>query len=521
MFTASALGFLLCLVLIFPARALARRIGLVDRPDGRRKLHARVIPVAGGPVIFVSVCVALLVAWYPPGRLHEAAGANASLLIGLLAAGVLVCALGVADDFGRLRGRHKLLGQIVAVAVVIASGVEVRTVHLLGADFELGVLAIPFTAFILLGAINSLNLIDGMDGLLGTVGFILCLALGMMAWAAGRDVTACVAFALAGSVLAFLCFNFPPATIFMGDSGSMLIGLTVGVLAIHGSLKTPTTVALATPAALLAIPLFDTIAAIVRRKLTGRSIYCTDRGHLHHCLLHRLEHPYWVLLVIACCCLFTAAGAFAGVVLQNELIGLCIALAVVVLLTATRLFGHAEFVLVKTRLTRLVASFFPNRGEGRFRRMDVHLQGTHNWKALLDAVAARAFDLNLHTVRLDVSAPALHEEYHAHWDRFAEEEEGVQLWRAEIPLVVGKWTVGSLFVSGYPDPEPLWSKVAALTEMIEAFGKADGICAVPGDVETVADKEPAERPKLPVIVCPVNGKESHTISIPLPSAESL
>jgi UDP-GlcNAc:undecaprenyl-phosphate GlcNAc-1-phosphate transferase len=476
----------------------------VDRPDGRRKLHPDVIPVVGGPAILVSVGLALLVALQVPGPLREGAGDHADLLVGLLVAGVFLCALGVADDFGRLRGRHKLLGQVVAVAVVIAAGVQVRAVHLLGADFDLGVMAIPFTAFLLLGAINSLNLIDGMDGLLGSVAFILCLALGAMAWFGGRDVTACVAFALAGSLLAFLCFNFPPATLFMGDSGSMVIGLTVGVLAIHGSLKTPTTVALATPAALLAIPLFDTLAAVVRRKLTGRSIYCTDRAHLHHLLLRRLEHPRRVLLVVSCCCLVTAAGAFAGVLLRNELIGLGTAVAVVALLTGTRLFGHAELLLVKTRLARLVVSFFPARGAGQFRRMDVHLQGTHNWKALLDEVAARAFGLNLQTVRLDISAPALHEEYHARWDRF--EESDALLWRAEIPLVVGERTVGSLFVSGHPGPEPLWAKVAALTEMIEAFGKADGAGAVPAGVQAIHGKKPADRPALTAVVCPVDGK---------------
>jgi UDP-GlcNAc:undecaprenyl-phosphate GlcNAc-1-phosphate transferase len=156
-----------------------------------------------------------------------------------------------------------------------------------------------------------------MDGLLSSIGLIICAALGRVAFVSGKDVTACVAFATVGALVAFLCFNFPPASIFLGDSGSMVIGLVVGVLSIHCYLKGPAAVALASPMVLLTIPIFDTTAAILRRKLTGRSIYCTDRSHLHHCLLRRLVNPRYVLLTVSACCLVTAAGAFAGRVLKN------------------------------------------------------------------------------------------------------------------------------------------------------------------------------------------------------------
>jgi UDP-GlcNAc:undecaprenyl-phosphate GlcNAc-1-phosphate transferase len=467
---AFSLSFFLCLVLTPAVRTLANRVQLVDRPDGRRKLHTRDIPVAGGLAILVASGIALWVALCQAGPWQEQVRAEWPRLAGLLAACLVICAVGVADDFGRLRGRHKLLGQIAAVAVVIFSGVQVRTVHLLGGEFELGPTSVPFTAFLLLGAINSLNLLDGMDGLLSSIAFIICLALGGMAWIAGQHITACVALALAGAVLAFLCFNFPPASIFLGDSGSMLIGLTVGVLAIHSSLKAPTAIALATPVALLALPIFDTTAAIVRRTLTGRSIYTTDWGHLHHCLLRRLSHPRHVLVVTSACCLVLVASVFASLLVQNEFIALSTALMVVVLLVATRLFGYPEFLLVKMRLSRLALSFFRRRDEGCFHRMDLHLHGTRNWKILLDAVAARAFDLNLQTICLKVSAPALHEEYHASWDRFEEALEDV-LWRAEIPLVTAGRIIGRLLVSGYLDPVPLEAKMAVLTEILDDFAR--------------------------------------------------
>src|SRR5262245_26371483 len=128
-------------------------------------------------------------------------------------------------------------------------------------------------------------MLDGMDGLLGVISLILSLPMAAMVVLAHRWPAAPVAHALAGALLGFLFYTFPPASIFLGDTGSMLVGLVIGVLAIQTSLKSPATLVLATPVALLAIPILDTTAAIVRRKLTGRSVYTTDRCHLHHCLL--------------------------------------------------------------------------------------------------------------------------------------------------------------------------------------------------------------------------------------------
>jgi UDP-GlcNAc:undecaprenyl-phosphate GlcNAc-1-phosphate transferase len=482
---------------------------LVDQPDGRRKLHARPIPMAGGPVLFVAVGVALAVVLCLPGPLHEQALSEAVHIAGLAGACLVICAVGVADDFGRLRGRHKLIGQLAAVGIVVTTGVEVHQVQLLGWKFDLGVNAVPFTCFFLLGAINSLNLIDGMDGLLSSIALIVCASLGVMAWLVGNAVVACAALAMAGSLLGFLRFNFPPASIFLGDSGSMLIGLVVGVLSIRSSLKGPAAVALATPLALLVIPIIDTTAAILRRKLTGRSIYCTDRGHLHHCLLRRLPSPRYVLLAVSACCLLTAAGAFVGLVFKNELFAVGTALAVTTVLVMTRMFGYAEFLLVKKRLLHLALSLMQGRGEGRFQRIDVHLHGTTNWKSLLDCIAVRAFDLNLQSVRLDVSAPALHEEYHAQWDRFEEEVED-QLWHTELPLLVGGRPVGSVRVSGYMGPEPLWVKVAAMTHLIEEFSNKSVSL-----VQEECAGESDQRTEARLAVCPPAAWEGSKQSVPV------
>src|SRR5437763_6405155 len=133
------------LILTPLARSLAARIGLVDRPDGRRKVHARVTPLAGGPALLAASALAVGAAFALPGPVREHLQSAGSRLVGLALAGGLICALGVADGYGWLRGRHKLLGQVVAVSVAIYFGGEAQAVRLLGWHVELGLLALPFT----------------------------------------------------------------------------------------------------------------------------------------------------------------------------------------------------------------------------------------------------------------------------------------------------------------------------------------------------------------------------------------
>jgi UDP-GlcNAc:undecaprenyl-phosphate GlcNAc-1-phosphate transferase len=470
----AAVSFVLAFLMTPGIRDLALRLRLVDNPDGRRKLHRRSTPVAGGPILLLSVVVALLLTWLRLGLPQTTNEVTGHHLVGLLLAGLVICCVGMLDDLGRLRGRHKLAGQVLAAAVLIAFGVRINWMHLFGTDFDLGMMAVPFTAFFLLGAINSLNLLDGMDGLLTSVSLIACISFGSIAFLGGKDATAGVAFALAGALLAFLWFNFPPATIFLGDSGSMLIGLTIGVLAIDSSLKRPATIALATPLALLTIPILDTLAAILRRKLTGRSIYSTDRGHLHHCLLRRFDNPRRVLLIVSICCLATGVGAIAGQMLGSEAPVLLSSFVVVVTLIATRLFGHAEMLLVSQRLGGMLKSLLRLRPPGEARQSEVRLQGTADWRELWLRITASAAFLNLCHVRLDVNAPGLGEGYHARWDRGHEsaEVEGA-LWRALIPLAVKGCTIGELDITGRHDEERIENKIAGLARILREFELAD------------------------------------------------
>lgn len=421
-------------------------------------------------MLLFSVATALPAVFLCRGEVHTQASADAARLVGLLLAAGTICAVGLLDDLGRLRGRHKLLGQVAAIAAVMATGVRIDSVHLLNVDFDLGTLALPFTVFFLLGAINSLNLLDGMDGLLSSIAFILCVVLGCRALLAGKEVTAYTAFATAAALLAFLRYNFPPATIFLGDSGSMLIGLVVGVLAIDTSLERPGRLELAAPIALLSLPILDTFAAIVRRRLTGRSIYNTDRSHLHHCLLRRFGGPRPVLIVTTFCCLAIGAGVLAGQMLDSEWVIVLTSLAVVAALIATRLFGYAEFQMLTQGSRRLLVSMLRLPPADQPRQLEIRLHGKVDWRELWLRILAWDTLLHLSSVRLDVNAPALGEGYHARWDRGhgAAEDEDI-LWHTQLPLTVKGRTIGKLEISGRRDGQSIGDKIALVAQMLQDF----------------------------------------------------
>jgi UDP-GlcNAc:undecaprenyl-phosphate GlcNAc-1-phosphate transferase len=429
-------------------------------------MHAEATPVAGGIALFASAALVLAALLSVPG-VAALFLPCATAMRGLLLGALLICAVGVADDFRGLRGRHKLLGQVLAAGVVIGHGVSIEAVRLFTWRLELGWLAVPFTLFWLLGAINSLNLLDGMDGLLGSIGTIVSLAIAALAAWHGHWAAACVAATLAGGLLGFLRYNFPPASIFLGDAGSMLIGLVLGTLAIQSSLKGPATVALAAPTALLILPIFDTTAAILRRRLTGRSIYSTDRGHLHHCLLRSgLSRPR-ALAIVAALCLLTVLGVLGSIASQNEALALLSAAAVVAILVLTRLFGHAEMMLVLKSAGALARSLSGTSGE-KGHQVEVRLQGSANWCVLWRRLLTCADRLNLRSLVLDVNAPAVQEGYHARWFRGPGPEPGeAEVWLVDIPLSAAGQAVGRVTITGPHDGEAVWRKVAAVAEVAE------------------------------------------------------
>lgn len=451
-------------------RSLAPSWGLVDRPDAQRKLHSRIIPLGGGLAVLLATIIATVLGLWVSDHFAGLSRADISGLSGLLAAAVGICAVGLIDDAHGLRGRQKLLGQLVAVGIVIYSGLSIRQISLFEWHMDLGLLALPFTVFWLLGAINALNLIDGADGLATTVGIIASSSLSVMAFACGHPVEGIIAAALACGLSGFLVFNFPPASIFLGDTGSMLIGLVLGVLAIRSALKGPATVALAAPVAIMVIPIFDSAAAIIRRSLTGRSIYHTDRGHLHHMMLRRGLTVRGMLLGVAVLCGVTAVGALISVYLNNEMFALISAIGVVGMLIAGRVFGFAEFMLLSNRILRLGRSLLASAGDrpGLIRQEKVHLQGSRNWDELWSALTDFAERHQLSSVRLELNVAWLHESYHASWERPIELE-ARDIWVTKLPVAAHGKTIGRLDIAGPLTKASVYDLLSLLAELLESL----------------------------------------------------
>lgn len=448
-------------------RWLSLRIGLVDAPDNIRRMQRQAIPLGGGMVVWLAALIAVVAATIWGGGQSEA---PRELITLALACG-LILALGMVDDWIVLRGRQKMLGQFLVIGTLVATGLVIERIQLFGMRIELGLLAIPFTAFWLLGAINSLNLLDGADGFAATIGAILSAAIGVIAILGQHPAEATIAFALSGALLGFLRYNFPPATIYLGDGGSMLIGLCLGVLAIRGSIKAPATVALMAPMALMAIPILDSSAAFVRRALTGRSVYLGDRGHLHHMLLQKMG-PRALLLFISLMCGLTAAGALVSAAMHNELYAFASGLAVVGILCATRLFGFNELVLVASRTLSFGNSFVlsAGRAKGAVHQHKVHLQGAGDWDEVWNTLTDFADNHGLTRVKLDIDLPWMHQAYHADWKRKADLDESLH-WTARVPLMNEGRACGRLELGGQLADIPPHEMFALLSELLESIAE--------------------------------------------------
>lgn len=271
--------FFISLILAYaltPAvKKLAIKVGAVDRPNAR-KVHTRIIPRLGGLAIFAGFIVSVLFCM-----------PLTSELFGLLAGCTAIVALGIWDDICNIPAKVKLAGQIIAAAIPVAFGIRIEWLtNPFGTLIVLpDWIAVPVTIFWIIGFTNTVNLIDGLDGLAAGVSVIASIAMFFIAVTMNQYLPAMIIVAMAGASLGFLQYNFNPAKIFMGDTGSMLLGYTMAVVAVLGLVKTAATVALVVPVIALGLPILDTLFAIVRRKMSGVPVFQPDKGHLHHRLL--------------------------------------------------------------------------------------------------------------------------------------------------------------------------------------------------------------------------------------------
>lgn len=262
---------------------VAREKKLFDEPD-ERKVHKMVIPTLGGLGIFAGFILALLLG--APVGIAE--------LQYFIAAAIVIFFLGIKDDILILSAAKKFIGQLVAAGIIIKfGGVQITNMHGFLGIYEIPQIAsIIFTLFTVIVIVNSFNLIDGVDGLAGSLGLLTAVVFGTYFTYTGHTLYAVMAFSLAGSLVGFLIYNFSPAKIFMGDTGSLLIGLVNSIMVVkfiniagNTSLPFSLDAAPAIGIAILIIPLFDTLRVFGLRILDRRSPFSPDRTHIHHFLL--------------------------------------------------------------------------------------------------------------------------------------------------------------------------------------------------------------------------------------------
>jgi UDP-GlcNAc:undecaprenyl-phosphate GlcNAc-1-phosphate transferase len=297
---------LLALVLTPLVRRVAIRLDNIDRPDHRRVNDAP-IPRGGGVAVAVAFLLVAVVGIAMNGQTREVPvplALQPSHLVALLAGGAIATLLGVLDDTFQLRARWQLLGQLALAALAVGAGILVTDLNNpFGAEnIELSLpFAIGFSMLWIVGMINSINFIDGLDGLSSGIALIAAATLGLISLTTavgpvGQPFIGILCFALAGSLLGFLRWNFHPASIFIGTSGVMFVGYTLAVLSILGTAK------VAVALLVLGVPILDTFWIIVRRLSSGHSPFTPDRGHIHHRLLDLgLSHSQTVLVIYAIC----------------------------------------------------------------------------------------------------------------------------------------------------------------------------------------------------------------------------
>jgi UDP-GlcNAc:undecaprenyl-phosphate GlcNAc-1-phosphate transferase len=335
-FTMLLLAMVVSFVMTPLAGRLAFLIGAVDRPN-QRKLHDAPMARLGGLAVLAGFCAPWVALYFLDNRVADIFHENEGLIFTLLLCGLLMFCVGAADDVAGLQPRWKLIAQGAIASGMFAGGFRISELsNPFGGSWELGWLALPVTVLWIVGLTNATNLLDGMDGLVAGVAAVLALSLAMINIIGGNTVVALLTFCLAGAALGFLPYNFSPARIFLGDSGSLFVGLTIAGISTLSFFKAATATLVLVPLLLFALPLFDTLQVMIGRVRHGRHPFTADNTHVHHRLLklglNQKEAVFFLYLIslflgVAAIVLSwrLTRGAFVSVVGGGALMGVALA----------------------------------------------------------------------------------------------------------------------------------------------------------------------------------------------------
>lgn len=430
-------------------RTIAKKNGFVDRPDLIRKLHASAKPLGGGIAIYIAVLLAVAFSCLCYGGQLDITTDDAQFLLGLLLASSIILLTGVADDIIGLGGFQKLAGQTLAIAVFLYLEPHLDHIEAFGLHAKLGYLAIPFAVFWLLGAINSINLLDGADGIATTVGLVVTATSVAISLFSGHNAEAVVSMAMLGALAGFLLFNFPPSSIFLGDAGSMLIGLLIGVLAIRCHVKEAATVALVGPIVLMSIPIIDSTAAIVRRLLTGKNIFAGDHAHLHHVLQRRGLDAKLTVLAVAVLCAIPAAGTILTGITNNFIYAVTGGVIVATVLVTFSFFRN-ECILVINRIQGIIDSVvFAKKPTRETSSHCLGLGQSSSAQTIWDSVVSFSGEHQLSQIRLNICGEWMKNGQDVVCERRGTSSDRQSSnWSTRVPLIADDREVGSFTLSG-------------------------------------------------------------------------
>lgn len=317
-------------------KKVAVKIKVIDIPKDNRRIHKKPIPLLGGLAIYFSFILTLVLK----------SGGLSKSEIGIITGATIIVIGGFLDDKFDIRPWQKLLIQIASALSLIMYGIRISLITNPVSSSELyvsvGMLSIPLTIIWVVGITNALNLIDGLDGLAAGVAFISAVTIFIIALLNNRTEAAVLTIILAGSILGFLPYNFNPASIFMGDTGAQLLGFLLAAISIEGAIKSAAAFAIAVPILALGIPIYDTLFAMIRRKLNGRPIMQADKGHLHHRLLDMGLNQRQAVIIMYL--ISAVLGSFAIIAMQvsTQRSYFLLAMVMVVLVIIAWKFGFFE-----------------------------------------------------------------------------------------------------------------------------------------------------------------------------------
>lgn len=373
------IGFIIAAVIALVMTPLIKRfafmVGAIDKPN-HRKVHTRIMPRMGGLAIYLGFIGAFfaVVAFLPESFMEPR---HLNLIKAVLVGGTVIIVTGALDDRFELSAKIKLLFQIIAACIVVI-GFDVR-ITFVSVPFDGSNMAhvvewigIPITILWIVGVTNAINLIDGLDGLAAGVSGIAIGTILIMAILTGMEPVILLSALLLGSIVGFLKYNFHPAKIFMGDSGSLFLGFCLAMLSLI-SFKQVTLVSFVIPLLIIGVPLSDTFFAIIRRLVNHKPIFGADKGHLHHRLQDLgFSHRKTVLIIWGIAALFGALAIIQGALINFK--GANWIVFAVICITIFLLQIGAEFIGIVDKTRRPVIDFI-NKLFGRVTKENIHSEG--------------------------------------------------------------------------------------------------------------------------------------------------